>query len=316
MSPQWQGYANDGGSALASPHACCFVPWLLLCDGQRCPCFLLVAMLLRCFALPPYPRRTNGPASVAVANANALQLPLPPKPGCPVSRVLWVLRHAVGHLRQPWDPRNRARQEPPVGARCPVTPVDGVISGYDYDYDYIYIYIYIYMYVCICMYVYSLRVKIHSLLLNIYSLQVKYIHIYTNTCMYIYIYIYIYMYIYIHIYIYYYTPLPLNLANKQQATTSKQQALLLTVLAIAPPHRSGLYPTLAILEPRWWPCQIQVLSQKLTGGGPGRWRQVGRCPPKSAQFWAKNSHFSPKTALVRVQNSQTKANGCYTARAA
>ena len=144
MSPQWRGYVNDGGSALASPHACCFVPWLLLCDGQRCPCFLLVAMLLRCFALPPYPRRTNGPASVAVANANALQLPLPPKPGCPVSPVLWVLRHAVGHLRQPWDPRDRARQEPPVGARCPVTPVDGTISGYDYDYDYIYIYIYYY----------------------------------------------------------------------------------------------------------------------------------------------------------------------------
>ena len=97
--------------------------------------------------------------------------------------------------------------------------------------------------------------------------------------------------------IYYYTPLPLNLANKQQATTSKQQqALLLTVLAIAPPHRSGLYSTLAILEPRWCPCQIQVYSQKLSGGGPGRGCQVGRCPPKSAQFWAKNSHFSPKTA--------------------
>ena len=105
------------------------------------------------------------------------------------------------------------------------------------------------------------------------------------------------IYIYIYIYIYYYTPLPLNLANKQQATSNnKQQALLLSVLAIAPPHRSGLYSTLAILEPRWCPCQIQVLSQKLTSGGPGRGRQVGRCPPKSAQFWAKNSHFSPKTA--------------------
>ena len=46
-------------------------------------------------------------------------------------------------LRQPWDPRDRPRQEPPVGARCPVTPVDGMISGHDYDYDYIYIYIYI-----------------------------------------------------------------------------------------------------------------------------------------------------------------------------
>ena len=102
--------------------------------------------------------------------------------------------------------------------------------------------------------------------------------------------------LYIYIYIYYYTPLPLNLANKpQQASNNKQQqALLLTVLAIAPPHRSGLYSTLAILEPRWWPCKIQVLGQKLTGGGPGRGRQLGRCPPKSALFWAKNSHFRPK----------------------
>ena len=52
----------------------------------------------------------------------------------------------MGHLRQPWDPRDRAGQEPPVGTRCQVTPVDGMISGYDYDYDYIYIYIYIYIY--------------------------------------------------------------------------------------------------------------------------------------------------------------------------
>ena len=47
-------------------------------------------------------------------------------------------------------------------------------------------------------------------------------------------------------YIYYYTPLPLNLANEQaskQQATSKQQALLLSVLAIAPPHGSGLYST-------------------------------------------------------------------------
>ena len=49
----------------------------------------------------------------------------------------------------------------------------------------------------------------------------------------------------------YCTPLPLNLANKQQA-------FLLSVLAIALPHRSGLYSTLATLEPPWWwPCQIQ-----------------------------------------------------------
>ena len=122
-----------------------------------------------------------------------------------------------------------------------------------------------------------------------------------------------YIYIYIYIYIYYYTPLPLNLANKPQ---QQQQARHHFVFANAPPHRLGLDSTLAILQPRWCPWQIQILSQKLTGGGPGRGRQVGRCPPESAQFWAKNSHFSPKTALVRVQNSQTKRNGCYTARAA
>ena len=85
---------------------------------------------------------------------------------------------------------------------------------------------------------------------------------------------------------------------------------------IARSQRLGPDFTLAILDPGWWACQIQVLSQKLTGGGPGRWRQVGRCPPKSVQFWAKNSHFSPKTALVRAQNRQTKANGSYTSRAA
>ena len=99
----------------------------------------------------------------------------------------------------------------------------------------------------------------------------------------------------------------------QQATKGARHR---AVLAIAPSQHLGPDSTLAILEPTWWPCQIQVLSQKLSGGDPGQGRQVGRCPPKSAQFWAKNSHFSPKTALVRVQNSQTKANGCYTSRAA
>ena len=77
---------------------CCFAP---VGDALA---FLLVAVLLRCRALPLYPRRTNGPASVAVANANAPQLPLPPKLRWPVSPVLWVLRHALGHLRQPVGP--------------------------------------------------------------------------------------------------------------------------------------------------------------------------------------------------------------------
>ena len=44
---------NNGESALASPHACCFVPWLPLCAGQRSPCFLLVAMLLQCCGFRP-----------------------------------------------------------------------------------------------------------------------------------------------------------------------------------------------------------------------------------------------------------------------
>ena len=96
-----------------------------------------------------------------------------------------------------------------------------------------------------------------------------------------------------------------NLANKQQASNNKQ-ALLLSILAIAPPHRSGLYSTLAILQPRWWPCQIQVLSQKLTGGAPGRGRQVGRCPPKTAYFVPQNNFFWPQTALILSPNGQTR----------
>ena len=123
------------------------------------------------------------------------------------------------------------------------------------------------------------------------------------------------------LHIYYYSPLPLNLANKQQqatttTTTTSKQARHNSVLATAPSHRLGVDSILALPEPRWCHRQIQVLSQKLSGGGPGRGRQVGRCPPKSALFWAKNSHFSPKTALVRVQNSQMKANSCYTPRVA
>ena len=103
-------------------------------------------MLMCCYALPPYPRRSNGLALVAVVKANALHLPLAPKPGWPVSPVLWVLYHALGHLKQPWNPWILARQEPLVGATCPVTPADGTISGYDYDYDYVCRYVC--MYVC------------------------------------------------------------------------------------------------------------------------------------------------------------------------
>ena len=53
-------------------------------------------------------------------------------------------------------------------------------------------------------------------------------------------------------------------------------------------------------------CQTQVLIQQLNGGGPMRGRQVGRCPPKSAQFWAKK-RFSPKIAPKPGQNTPTMA---------
>ena len=62
----------------------------------------------------------------------------------------------------------------------------------------------------------------------------------------------------------------------------------------------------ALLEPRWWPCQIQIFSQKPTGGAPG-WGgggggQVGRCPPKIAHFVPQNSLLWPKTARKPTQN--------------
>ena len=115
--------------------------------------------------------------------------------------------------------------------------------------------------------------------------------------------------------IYYYTPLPLNLANKQASNKQASKHFSFFVLAIARPHRSGLYSTLAILEPRWCPRQIQVLSQKLTGGALGRGRHVGRCPPKTAHFVPQNGLFWPKKAPKPSQNGQTKRNGAYTPRA-
>ena len=136
------------GPALVSPHACTFVSWLLHSTHRKRPCFLLFATPLQCYALPQYPRRPNEPALVAIANASALQLPLPQKPRWSLSPVLWALYNVVGHPRQPWDPRDRARQEPPIGARCLATLVDGMISGYDYDYDYVGVCMYVH--VCVC----------------------------------------------------------------------------------------------------------------------------------------------------------------------
>ena len=107
---------------------------------------------------------------------------------------------------------------------------------------------------------------------------------------------------YVYIYVCMYITTPLNLANNYN-NNNNQQARLHAVWAIALSQRFGSFAHVAILEPRWWPCQIQLLSQELTGGGPGQWRQVGRCPPKSAQFWGKNSHFSPKIAHKPGRNA-------------
>ena len=54
------GRSTKTGPDLVSPHTCCFVSWLLQCTHRKCPCLLLVVVLLRCQALPPYPREPTG----------------------------------------------------------------------------------------------------------------------------------------------------------------------------------------------------------------------------------------------------------------
>ena len=63
---------------LVSPHACCFVSWLLQCTHRKRHCLLLVAVLRRCYALPLTPGNSTGQRSLP---GKALQLALPPKPG-------------------------------------------------------------------------------------------------------------------------------------------------------------------------------------------------------------------------------------------
>ena len=118
------------------------------------------------------------------------------------------------------------------------------------------------------------------------------------------------------LYMYYYTPLPLNLANNNNNNNNNnnsnnnnhnKQARHLSVLAVTPSQRLGSFPNLAILFPRWCPCQIQVLSQKLTGGAPGR-----GCPPQTAH--PQNSLFWPEMTPKPRSNGPKKGNG-YTTRA-
>ena len=97
----------------------------------------------------------------------------------------------------------------------------------------------------------------------------------------------------------YYTRLPLNLANKQQASSKQpsNQVFLVCVLANALPHCSGLYSTLATLEHRSCPCQIQVLSQKkLTSGPPGEGAKLGGALTKLRILCPKRAFFWPKSA--------------------
>ena len=107
----------------------------------------------------------------------------------------------------------------------------------------------------------------------------------------------------------YNTHLPLNLANnKQQQATSNTSSFRFG-------HHS--VPTLRVLcsssHPR---AQVVALpkprlSQRLTASTLGWGRQVGRCPPKSVQFTAKSSHFSPKTAPQPPQSTKTIENACH-----
>ena len=115
----------------------------------------------------------------------------------------------------------------------------------------------------------------------------------------------------IHIILLHHSPL-----KSSEQSSNKQARLLLSVLAVPPSLRIGLYSTLAIFYPNMWPFQIQSLSLKLTSGGPGFIRQIGSCCPKAAHLQAKNSHFGPKTALEPIQNGQMKGNGPHTPRAA
>ena len=66
---------------------------------------------------------------------------------------------------------------------------------------------------------------------------------------------------------YYYTPFPFNVATTttiSKQASKQQQARHHSVSAITPSQRFGSFADLAILEPRWWACQIQVLSQEPT----------------------------------------------------
>ena len=83
-----------------------------------------------------------------------------------------------------------------------------------------------------------------------------------------------------------------------------KQVFLACFESVVRSQRLGSFPNLAILFPRWWPCQIQVLSQKLTADAPGRGHQVGRCPPKMRILCPKTAFFGPKRPRNQVKTAK------------
>ena len=98
-------------------------------------------------------------------------------------------------------------------------------------------------------------------------------------------------------------PSPLTSSNKQATKR------LFSVLAITQSQHSRLYSTLAILEPRWCHCQIEVLSQRLNDGARGAGVKLGGAPQICAFFSPKTAIFRPKTVPKgpRSANHHAKA---------
>ena len=64
-------------------------------------------------------------------------------------------------------------------------------------------------------------------------------------------------------------------------------------------HRFGSFLHVAILEPRWCPRQIQVLSHKLTAGGPGPWRQIREVPSQICADLGQKQPFFAQSSPIK-----------------
>ena len=54
----------------------------------------------------------------------------------------------------------------------------------------------------------------------------------------------------------------------------------------------------------WWPCQIHVLSQKITGGAVGRGAKLGGALPKLRILCPKTTFFGPKRSRNPLQTDK------------